>query len=171
IQAIDYDSTVIEITEKYFSNSNLSELNIINREAKQYISNSLTTNTDILFIDLFSHGAIPNFFNDIEFYENCKRNSRSGVIVFNLIIETENSFKHLMGLILSVFNKRCLCLTVADFKNIIVLAFSESCEFENDVMELRAKCISLQNSYKINFSDLLDEIIMSNECIDNKIKI
>jgi len=75
-----------------------------------------------------------------------------------------------MNLVFSVFNKRCLCLTVANYKNIIVLAFSESFEIETDVSVLREKCENLNTIYELNFDELLDEIITTNVSKDNKLQ-
>jgi len=105
-----------------------------------------------------------------EFYENCKKCSGSGIVVFNLIITTESSFKLIMNMMLSVFNNRCLCLTVPDYKNIIILAFTENVAIETDVTVLRTKCEILRNRFNFEFDDLLDEIISTNVCLDNKLQ-
>ena len=144
VHAIDYDDSVIEITEKYFLNDKFSQRSITNMDALHCIEKSSKDYFDLIFVDLFTHGAIPDFFNDIEFYENCKKCSGTGIMVFNLIIETESSFTLIMNLLLSVFNKKCLCLTVAGYKNIIVLAFSDDIEIESDVTVIRKKCENLR---------------------------
>jgi spermidine synthase len=167
VQAIDNDETVIDLTEKYFLNTRLTKPVIINVDAMQFFAEPTTENADLIFIDLFSNGAIPKFFNDVEFYEYCRNYSASGILIFNLIIDKEDYFRVIMNHLFSVFNKRILCLTVPNYRNIIVLAFTGDSIIERDVSVLRNKCKYLQQLYKINFNQLLDEIISSNVSVDN----
>ncbi len=165
--AIDNDHQMIEVTNKYFLNEPQDTQLIKNTDAMNFISQSSKQHFDLIFVDLFSHGAIPNFFKYVEFYQQCKRSLATGVIAFNLILDTQADFKLIMNHLLFVFNKRCLCLTVPDYKNIIVLAFDDSVELEKDVSVLRENCKSLNNIYDVEFDGLLDEIIATNVCVNN----
>ncbi len=165
--AIDNDYQIIEATNKYFLIEQPDTRRIKNIDAMNFISLSSKRNFDLIFVDLFSHGAIPNFFKQVEFYQQCKRSLAAGVIAFNLILDTQADFKLIMSHLLFVFNKRCLCLTVPDYKNIIVLAFNDSVKSEQDISVLRDKCKKLSAIYDIEFEILLDEIIATNVCINN----
>ncbi|VAW91269.1 hypothetical protein MNBD_GAMMA22-2687 [hydrothermal vent metagenome] len=167
---IDNDHRIIEATNKYFLNQQWNSPLIKNTDAMSFILQASQEHYDLIFVDLFSYGAIPDFFSDVEFYQQCKQSLGSGVIAFNLIIESEADFKLIMSHLLQVFNKRCLCLTVNNYKNIIVLAFSEQTEFEQDTIILRKKSKNLGNIYDINFEQLLDEMIETNVCINGKLQ-
>lgn len=164
VYAIDYDDRVIDITMKYFLKDLTIKKSIKSMNAIDYISTTSHSNFDLMFVDLFSHGSIPDFFNEISFYENCKQTCGNGVVVFNLVIENESSFNLIMSLLLFVFNNRCLCLAVTDYKNIIVLAFTENFEIERDVTILRNKCENIRYSFNLDFDVLLDDIISTNKC-------
>ncbi len=160
--AIDYDEFLIKMTRKYFISDLSKNYEITKSDALKYLSCCSNENFDLIFVDLFSRGAIPYFFYTTEFYEYCKKCSSGGVVVFNLIIDGEADFKVIMKLLLLVFNNRCLCLTVKDYKNIVVLAFNYDLKINSNLVDLRLKCDELQRKYKINFSELLDEIELTN---------
>jgi len=170
IQAIDYDERIIDITEKYFLSDEDNKIKILNSDALNYLSMPSASNIDLLFVDLFAHGSIPKFFFEHDFYEKCRRCSGDGVIVFNLIIESESSFKVIMNLLLKVFTKQCLYLTIVDYKNIIVLAFSDDAFMECDVKVLIQRCESLRIAYNLDFTKLLEEIISTNVCVDGMLQ-
>ncbi len=166
-KAIDYDEFIINITRKYFISDFSADFTITKSDALKYLSEQSSDNFDLVFVDLFSNGAIPDFFYSIEFYEQCKKCSGGGVVVFNLIIEDESTFNLIMKLLLSVFNNRCLCLTVKDYKNIIVLAFNDDSTVDSNLVDLRLKCAQLRDLYTFDFSELLDEIEQTNVSNNN----
>jgi len=170
ITAIDNDAVMIDITYKYFNDSNVSDISIKNTDAMSQITGSPKNSFDLIFVDLFTNGAIPELFYQISFYEECRRCGFSGITVFNLIIDNEGSFKRIMKLLLLVFNNQCLCLSVVNYKNIIVLGFGEKNDFESDIKLLRLKAESLQILHNINYNSLVDEIITSNVLVNNKIQ-
>jgi len=171
VKAVDNDKNIIEMTERYFSTDSDSQCIITNSDATEIISTSSINQYELILVDLFSHGTIPDFFNELSFYENCKKKLATGIAVFNLIIETEENFKLILKLLLSVFNNKCLCLTVPNYKNIIVLTFSDDFIVERDVSVLSEKCENLQGLFNIDFSALLNEIEASNVIKNNTLTI
>lgn len=87
ITAIENDSVVIELSKKYFDIGKYSNLEIINSDAFDFVSNT-QNQYDLIIIDLFIDNEVPMIFSGDEFLQGIKKiTTNNSCIIYNKMTE------------------------------------------------------------------------------------
>ncbi|HHO60040.1 MAG TPA: hypothetical protein ENJ64_07325 [Thiotrichales bacterium] len=87
--------------------------------------------------------------------------SADGVLVMNLLPADAAHFSRMLMTLRQVFERRTLCLTLPDFKNIIVLAFKQAPRFHR-IDELKQRLPLLAAHWQLDFSAELAQLQQDN---------
>jgi spermidine synthase len=90
-----------------------------------------------------------------------KQLSERGVLVINLLVSNAQSLSQSLANIRKVFERKTLCLTVPDHKNIVVFAFKKHSDSCSDTeLNLQAKVLS--EVWGVNFSGICERLRSDN---------
>ncbi|MCY7296791.1 hypothetical protein [Alteromonas sp. a30] len=118
----ELDERVIDYYVKFFADTiEAPESYIVHANAQDIVQHE--SDIDLLFVDLFSGSAPPDFINDISFYENCfNAINDSGIVVINLLPLGEIQTLDVESLLLKVSGYTPAIFSIPFYKNRILIA-------------------------------------------------
>jgi spermidine synthase len=126
IEVVERDAHVIRIAHDFFNVVHNGEDIIIEHElVDDYLAECERT-FDLVILDIIEDVTTPPCFFEENFFSNCRKAcGESGVLVVNLLVETENDFKKIYLSLRHAFDGRVLCMTDPNHRNIVLLAFAQ----------------------------------------------
>ncbi|MBL4681841.1 MAG: hypothetical protein JKY88_14105 [Pseudomonadales bacterium] len=152
---IDRDAAMIKLAQQYF------ELPRENENWRYFIDDagdffqklSADENEspiELIVIDLHLKEDMPDFLNQVFFYESCKTNlSSEGILAINILPRDKTHLIEIMKTIRMVFNRKCLYAAIPQHDNIAIYAFNNFPEIDFSFKEIERRSIKL--SAKFNF--------------------
>ncbi len=161
IRAVDNDATVVDVCRKYFPLTDSENVIVEVEDAFQFVQSS-PSRYDILFVDLYDHTGMSSLILKPQFYHYCERVlSEHGILVVNLLIDEAEAFKTVLRGIRHHFRRLTLCVSVPDYRNIIVLAFkTRPLNVTRARLEKRATALRLQ--FELEFDAFVAELFKAN---------
>ncbi|HTX87804.1 MAG TPA: fused MFS/spermidine synthase [Bacteroidales bacterium] len=125
VTGIDHDPQIIDLARKYFGIDRYSGLDILCRDAFEYVS-ATDQQFDVIVVDLFRDQEVPAKFRTGIFLEQCIRIlSDNGLLIFNHIVMNKNQqqqFDHLTSLFRSLTG-RLNILEIFGTNKVLVLKY------------------------------------------------
>jgi spermidine synthase len=87
--------------------------------------------------------------------------SADGVLVMNLLVADAQSMSNILMTMRQVFERRTLCLSVPDHKNIIAMAFKQP-PYYGEINELQSRINELTEIWELDFKSLLQQLRRDN---------
>lgn len=104
VKAVEYDEVILQLGCKYFNIQRFQHLSILQSDAFDFVKKE-KEQYDLIVVDLFNDTEVPDKFLKEEFIFNlCKLTSKSGLICFNMIIDSEKK-KEKFELLINHFEK------------------------------------------------------------------
>lgn len=161
ITAYENNPEVVEVARRLFALPEQGERFVLHEEDAQNLSQHQHPQQDLIFIDLFVKGRLPASFAEATFFQACKKLlSPGGCLVLNLIPQDEMEFARVLAILRSVFQRRTLCLAVADHGNVVVLAFNQVPR-TLDRKGIEEKAYEL-SELKIDFAPVIESLFTTN---------
>lgn len=136
LSVIEIDPLVCTIATEFFDlPTQGSGYQLIQADAFEFLSvNDFVY--DVIFSDIYSDETLPDILETSDFYERCQQNlSQEGLLVANIIPESDADFMTILKKIQTIFNGNTLCLPIHNYRNIIVFA-SNSSTFKKRINDL-----------------------------------
>ena len=104
----------------------------------------------------------PHWVSDINYLEHFKNNLMiHGVVVFNFLVPDGDALLNSLRNIRKVFDRKTVCLTVPDYRNIVVFAFKNA-PLYRDIKTLKQRARYLEQRWALDFRNMLDQIYKDN---------
>lgn len=162
IVGVEENSAVVRVANEYFHlPSESSGFHVHIADGAEFIQNQ-TEPYDAVVVDVFKSGRLPQEFRTERFMNQVKSHlDDNGLLVMNILVETEAEVKDLIAVARQSFDKQVLCLDVADYRNVIIFAFkSMPPNFTFD--ELCLKSQSAKKAYGIDYLKYVDRLFAVN---------
>jgi len=83
IKAVEFDPAVLSLGKKYFNTGRFKSLNIVAKEAGDFVKND-QHQYDLIVFDIYIDDKIPAYFEQGEFLNHCKRLlNAGGILLYN----------------------------------------------------------------------------------------
>ena len=121
ITAVDNEPQIAKIANEHFViKPEQKKLTLQIENAEQYIKQN--HQHDLLLIDVVADSLLPDFLSKIDFWKNCHASlNGNGIMVVNVIPESEEHFLNILEILRNVFGYIPLCVDVPEHKNIVLL--------------------------------------------------
>lgn len=117
---------------------------------------------DMILVDIADHDLTPSWLSQKQSIIRLQKLlSADGVLAINLLLRDAQSLSDMLSVLRSQFEKRTLCLTVPDHRNIIVMAFNQQPRY-HAIDDLKKRTGILTRSWGIDFSAILDQLQCDN---------
>ena len=117
---------------------------------------------DAIIADIAEGEKTPSWLSTEKILSQLKHQlSENGVLTINLLVDDAKTFKQHLMMIRKIFEHRTLCLSVVDFKNIIVFAFNEKPD-NISVTELTIRAEQLTQEWGFDLTSQLEQLLKDN---------
>lgn len=150
IVAVDNEPQIAQIASEYFLiRPDQKQLTLQIEDAKEFIKKP--QRHDLLLIDIVENNKLPDFLSEILFWKTCKESlNENGIIIANIIPESETHFSNILKMLQVVFGHLPLCLEVPEHKNIVLL-MTLSFKAIPSISELHKRYLELQENSDLPF--------------------
>jgi len=159
ITAVDISSAIIDVATRYFGIIETPKIHLKQADAFQYLSQSRRKNTDVILVDIHDGISIPDLLHNPRFIAGCfNRLSGNGVLVLNLLVNTDHEFLRILTALREYFTNISLCIELQDQKNIILLAFKSRKTLNKEKLFNKAKQARI--IYGIEFDEFVKGFVV-----------
>ena len=138
-----------------------SRLEYIQADAREFLVDT-TARFDLVLADVFSGARTPRWLLQGSTAELLReRLSDTGALAYNLLIPSEHDFRQFYTELRRVFERRTLCLPVAELENTIAYALNGA-PLAGDLDTCRSRALELGASLDIDFLRILAAIYNTN---------
>ena len=160
--AIECSEAVAEVARCYFEFPTESQgWRLLIGDARDYIKTA-SDEYDLIVVDIAEGLVTPEWIGGTDFLGYTrKRLSPKGAVVFNVLVEGEQSFKWLLQQVRQVFKRQTVCLSVPDHRNIMVLAFRGPPQYPH-VDQINQRLPELEVKWGLEFGEFLVQMSKDN---------
>jgi spermidine synthase len=155
--AVEKDSLISDLAVRFFDFPD-KNVSVHVDDVRQWRGNGY----DLIIVDIAEEELTPEWlFSENSLVQLKRQLSPGGVIVFNILIVDTQSFTSLLQSVRNIFDKRTLCLSVPDYKNIVISVFNnEPPYYLDEQLDLRVK--NLTSYWGIDFEKLYSQLKKDN---------
>lgn len=154
ITAVDINDKVINIAKAFFDVSETPQVSVQVADASTYINQTKQHNIDVILVDIHNGECLPAFLYNPDFIAQCFRAlSAKGILVINVLVNTNEELLNLMRALRQSFSGISLCMTLDNQKNILLFAFKSP----DKLLNINAN--EYQRKYGIEFDQFVNKII------------
>lgn len=159
LRVVEEDASVAKIASEYFLISpQQSPLTVEIADAKEFIKNS--QQYELIFVDIVVANKFPEFLSTESFWKQCHLSLEGrGVVMVNIVSESEDKFIELLCVMRKVFEHLPLCMGVPDHKNIVLLMPVGDIP---EIKELKQRAAKLQQQSELPFQQCLEVLVKDN---------
>ncbi len=126
-EAVECSAEVADIARQYF---HFPENWPIHIQAIQQFVCEPQSPYDLILLDIAMDQKTPDWILDAGFLQQCRAQlTTKGHLALNLLVDDAEGFLSAMKTIRQVFDKRTVCLSLKNHRNIVVFAFNETPDF------------------------------------------
>lgn len=161
LQVVEHNSDIAKVASEYFLiQPEQNQLTVEIADAEEFIKNG--QQYDLLFVDIVADNKLPDSLFLESFWQNCHNKlNDNGILVVNVVSESENKFLELLVMLRKEFGHLPLCMGVPDHKNIVLLMPVGDIP-KLDQLKQRSK--KLQRQSELPFQECI-EILMKDNVI------
>lgn len=161
ITAVDNEPQMARVASEYFLiKPDQEKLTLQIEDAQEFIKKSFRH--DLLLIDIVENNRLPNFLSDISFWQDCRSSLNvNGIMVVNIIPESQNHFLGILKMLRNVFGSLPLCIEVPEHKNIVLLMPLAS-DGMPSLSELQRRSAMLQMESELPFQECMEILVRDN---------
>lgn len=158
ITAVDINEQIVKIAKDYFGLSTTPQVNIEVADAFIYLNRLKQKSVNVILVDLHDGVSHPKFLYTPSFMAHCFHAlSPGGVLVINLLINSDQEFTDILVALRHSFTDISLCMKLKNQNNIVLFAFKAPTSL--DQTQLQSKASHCQNKYNIEFEEFVGGII------------
>ena len=155
--AIEVDKTIASLAKDYFYFPK-NQWNIIVDDLQNVDEGSY----DFIVIDIADDDLTPVWLTTEKMLIQLKQQlTESGVLAINLLVTDAQALSQALEVSRNIFDRRTLCVSVPDHRNIILFAFNQSPQY-NSIDELEKRSQQLANVWGLDFTVLLEQLQKDN---------
>jgi len=165
--AVDHDPEIARVACEFFLlQPDQQHFTIEIAAAERFIKKP--AQFDLLLIDIVADNAMPGFIFDVDFWRDCHSNLKTGgVLVANIIPQSEGSFVKLLEIIQAVFGHLPLCMDVPEHKNVVLL-LALTQDSVPSINELQQRSVELKNNSDLPFDECMTILRKDNAMLMHK---
>lgn len=134
---------------------------LLQEDARQFVKQPKHS-YDFVVLDISEKDDPPSWVTSPEFLKDCRRClSSQGALAINLIPKTADGFKQALWNIRQAFDRKTVCLSVPDHRNIAVIAFHGLPKYHH-IATLKQRAPELDKRWSLVFDELLSRMIQEN---------
>ena len=159
---VDIDAELVEIMHQKMLLPKASQhLSYEIDDAEHYLRNC-SQRFDLILVDIFAGAQSPGWLLELRSIRRLfSMLSDRGAIAYNLLIDSDHSFKQYYQNLRQVFNRRTLALPVEGFDNTIAYGLRYQ-SVERDMSWYMQQALTLGESHDINYMEVLSAIYDTN---------
>lgn len=158
-EAVEVSESVASIAVNYFEFPQDKHWQLIHDDIRHYIQDC-THNYDLIVIDIAVNQVTPEWIIEHDFLGQCRALlTPQGQVAFNLLINDGNGFMHYLAAIRRVFDQRTACLSIPNYRNIVIFAFNSSSLYPSISPERLAL---LEQDWGIEFEAFYQQMLIDN---------
>ncbi len=155
--AVEISETIAVVAKRYFYFPE-TQWNIIVADIQQWQG----AHSDLIVVDIAVADLTPAWLTSEKMLLHLKQQlSASGVLAMNLLVADAQSLSSMLMVIRRVFERRTLCLSIPDHKNIVVFAFNQQPRYRS-ISELNSRIGALTKIWGFDFNPFLERLIKDN---------
>ncbi|WP_177419663.1 hypothetical protein [endosymbiont of Lamellibrachia barhami] len=161
-EAVEILSPMAEIARRYFDfPAEENGWRLIVEDARQYVSVP-SEKYDLIIVDIAHQQKTPDWITAPKFLQDCRRTlTDCGVLVLNLLMQDAESFGQSLWNLRRCYDKRVVCLSVPEYKNIELFAFHGSVPQQLSG-ELESRASEMAKRWGIAFLPLAERMRQEN---------
>ncbi len=162
ITAVDIDADLLEIMHQHMLLPEADDrLSYIIDDAFNYL-NHCDHYFDLIICDIFINNQSPQWLLKTSTIQNLHNMiNREGGLASNLLINSDNEYRHFYRDLRRVFRQQALCLPVDELDNTITFGFRSEILL-HDMTRYIQKAMQLSEQPGVNYMEILSEIYASN---------
>lgn len=122
-EAVEISAEVADIARQYFYFPASWPIHI--ESIQHYLAQPQTTHFDLILLDIGVDQKTPQWLLNSDFLQQCRNNLTStGHLAINLLVDDAEAFVDALKTIRQVFDRRTVCLSLENYRNIVVFAFN-----------------------------------------------
>lgn len=126
-EAVEISADIADIARHYFQFPESWPIHI--EDIRQFIQQPQAA-YDVILLDIAVAQKTPDWILNANFLQRCRAQlTAKGHLALNLLVDDAEGFLAALKLIRQVFNKRTVCLSLENHRNIVVFAFNDVPEF------------------------------------------
>jgi spermidine synthase len=133
--AVELSEVIAKVAYDYFEFPD-NNWQLLTDDIQSYVDTSQQL-YDVMVVDIAENKLTPEWMIERQFLQQCRaRLTDKGYISVNLLVDDAEGFMRYLAAIRDVFDRQTLCLSLPNYRNIVILAFNKlppyisSCEIE-----------------------------------------
>ncbi|MDT8370398.1 MAG: methyltransferase [Gammaproteobacteria bacterium] len=157
--AVEISETIVELAKDYFEFP-FNNWQLITTDNVDYVQDC-QQKYDLIVIDIAVDQKTPTWLIKQSFLQHCRSLlTTRGHIAFNLLVDNADSFMHSLAVLRKVFERRTLCLSLPNYRNIVVMGFKNKPSFLDD--DIGSKLAELEMAWGIEFTQFYQQMLKDN---------
>lgn len=160
--AVECSELVASIARRFFAfPDESSQWELVVSDIKDYLGKTRNP-FDLILVDIAEGQFTPKWIYGTDFLQSCRQHlSSGGAVAFNLLLSDAETFSAALKAIRQIFQLKTVCLSVEDYKNIMVIAFRNLIPFEN-ATQIQCRLPELERKWGLEFTRLLNRMRKDN---------
>jgi spermidine synthase len=160
--AVERSAAVADVTRRFFDVPGSDQgWRLLVADARDHLA-VCETGYDLVVADFAEGDTTPAWLAGEAFLRGCRRClSRTGVLAVNLLVDDSRAFKRFLAAVRQAFDRRTLCLSVPDHRNLVVFAFTAAPRYRR-AEDLAARAVELQAVWGLEFAEFLARLLEDN---------
>lgn len=165
IRAVDQDPAIMRLACEWFDlQPAAGKLELVVEEAGVFMSRH-QQRYDLIMVDMLAGENMPACLSDDAFWAHCYQSlSEQGLLLVNGIFAGSDAFMLLMKQLQACFGRLPLCISVPDYKNVLLFVGRQVLSKELSLLEQRAESIAQMSQQ--DFSQALQSLRADNSEIN-----
>lgn len=160
-QAVELSDVVVTIAREYFDFPDNKHWHLLNDDIQSYVQSSQQF-YDVMVIDIAEDKLTPEWIIDRQFLRQCRaRLTEKGYVSINLLVDDANGFMHYLAAIRDVFDRQTICLSLPNYRNIVILAFNQLPPYLS-TEDIENRLPILEKEWGLEFSEFYQQMLKDN---------
>jgi len=158
VDAVELSPLICELARDFFDFPDGEQWLLHSQDINHYVA-ECQQHYDAIVIDIAEDKLTPEWIIDNKFLHRCRKLlTPQGHVAFNLLVNDGEGLMHFLSAIRESFNRQTVCLSVAEHRNIIVLAFNNKPREQVSAEHL----IAIEQEWGIEFTVFYQQMLKEN---------
>jgi len=159
-EAVEKSEVVAKLAQEYFDFPSNKNWQIVKQDILDYVQDC-PEKYDLIVVDIAIEQKTPEWLIERQFLQQCRSLlTKNGHIAFNLLVDDANGFMHGVSALRAVFDRRVVCLSLATYRNIVVLAFNNTPTYLPE--DAQTRLADIESSWGLEFNQFYQQILKDN---------
>jgi spermidine synthase len=160
-QAVELSDVIAAVAYDYFEFPDNDNWQLLTDDIQSYVNTSQQF-YDVMVIDIAEEKLTPEWIIDRQFLQQCRaRLTESGYVSINLLVDDANGFMHYLAAIREVFDCQTVCLSLPNYRNIVILAFNQQPPYILPD-EIENRLATLEKKWGLELTEFYQQMLKDN---------